>query len=323
MSNPIKDAIKVIEDEVLALKNLIPRLNGDFSKSVEVILNCNGRIIVTGIGKSGHIGRKIASTLSSTGTPAFFLHPAEAQHGDLGMISQEDILIIISNSGESDEIIKIMPSIRRMGIKIIGFIGNLNSTLAQRCDYIIDVKVDKEACPMNLAPTSSSTATLVMGDALAIALLKQRQFNKKDFAIRHPGGMLGKKLLLTVRDLMHTDSELPVVSINTSVKMLVMEMTAKNLGIVGVINDNHELIGVVTDGDLRRAIEKYENIFRCQPEDIMTHNPKKVTPGRLAVSALHQMEKYSITSVFVVQNNNSNEPIGLIHIHDILKSGIV
>ena len=323
MSNPIKDAVKVIEDEILALRNLIPRLNGDFSKSVEVILNCNGRIIVTGIGKSGHIGRKIASTLSSTGTPSFFLHPAEAQHGDLGMISQEDILIILSNSGESDEIIKIMPSIRRMGLKIIGFIGNLSSTLAQRCDYIIDVNVEKEACPMNLAPTSSSTATLVMGDALAIALLKQRQFNKKDFAIRHPGGMLGKKLLLTVRDLMHTDSELPVVSVNTSVKILVMEMTAKNLGIVGVVNDNHELIGVVTDGDLRRAIEKYENIFHCKPEDIMTRNPKKVTPGRLAVSALHQMEKYSITSVFVVQNNNSTEPIGLIHIHDILKSGIV
>ncbi|HDT12611.1 MAG TPA: KpsF/GutQ family sugar-phosphate isomerase [Candidatus Marinimicrobia bacterium] len=323
MSNPIKDAVKVIEDEILALKNLIPRLNGDFSKSVEVILNCNGRIIVTGIGKSGHIGRKIASTLSSTGTPSFFLHPAEAQHGDLGMISQEDILIIISNSGESDEIIKIMPSIRRMGLKIIGFIGNLNSTLAQRCDFIIDVNVEKEACPMNLAPTSSSTATLVMGDALAIALLKQRQFNKKDFAIRHPGGMLGKKLLLTVRDLMHTDSELPVVSVNTSVKILVMEMTAKNLGIVGVVNDNHELIGVVTDGDLRRAIERYENIFHCKPEDIMTRNPKKVTPGRLAVSALHQMEKYSITSVFVVQNNNSTDPIGLIHIHDILKSGIV
>ncbi len=322
MKNSINIAKKVINNEIDALKKLLPRLDNNFEKIVHAILNCSGKVIVIGVGKSGHVGRKISSTFSSTGTPSYFLHPSEAMHGDLGVITSTDIIILISNSGQSSEIINLIPTIKKLGVKIISLVGNTNSTIAKQSNYIFDISVEKEACPLNLSPTSSTTATLVVGDALAISLLEHRNFKKEDFALRHPGGILGKKLLLTVNDLMHKGGSIPLVNINTSTKNLVMEMTGKKLGVVGITDNKNNLIGIVTDGDLRRGIEKFSNIFIETPRKIMARDPITIKGNILAVDALNVMEKHNITSLFVLKNEKSKIPVGIIHIHDILKAGI-
>ncbi len=322
MKNSINIAKKVINNEIDALKKLLPRLDNNFEKIVHAILNCSGKVIVIGVGKSGHVGRKISSTFSSTGTPSYFLHPSEAMHGDLGVITSTDIIILISNSGQSSEIINLIPTIKKLGVKIISLVGNTNSTIAKQSDYIFDIGVEKEACPLDLSPTSSTTATLVVGDALAISLLEHRNFKKEDFALRHPGGILGKKLLLTVNDLMHKGGSIPLVNIDTSTKNLVMEMTGKKLGVVGITDNKNNLIGIVTDGDLRRGIEKFSNIFIETPRKIMAKDPITIKGNILAVDALNVMEKHNITSLFVLKNEKSKIPVGIIHIHDILKAGI-
>ena len=322
-SNSVLDAVGVIQSEIRALEDLIPKLSDNFSNIVRKIIECKGKIVVSGIGKSGHIGRKISSTLASTGTPSYFLHPAEAIHGDLGILSSDDLVILISHSGESKELTDILPSIKRLGIPIIAFVGNKESSIGKRSDYIVDISVETEACPMNLTPTSSTTATLVMGDALAIALLKQRNFNENDFALRHPGGQLGKKLILTVDDLMHREKELPLISISSNIKDILMEMTSKKMGVVGLTEKGGTIPGIITDGDLRRCIEKHENIFTLNAGDIMTKNPKTITKDKLAMTALKLMEEYSITNLFVLDDDESRIPVGLIHIHDILKAGLM
>jgi len=322
MKNSINIAKKVINNEIDALKKLLPRLDNNFETIVHAILNCSGKVIVIGVGKSGHVGRKISSTFSSTGTPSYFLHPSEAMHGDLGVITSTDIVILISNSGQSSEIINLIPTIKKLGVKIISLVGNTNSTIAKQSNYIFDISVEKEACPLNLSPTSSTTATLVVGDALAISLLEHRNFKKEDFALRHPGGILGKKLLLTVNDLMHKGGSIPLVNIDTSTKNLVMEMTGKKLGVVGITDNKNNLIGIVTDGDLRRGIEKFSNIFVETPRKIMARYPITIKGNILAVDALNVMEKHNITSLFVLKNEKSKIPVGIIHIHDILKAGI-
>jgi len=322
MKNSINIAKKVINNEIDALKKLLPRLDNNFETIVHAILNCSGKVIVIGVGKSGHVGRKISSTFSSTGTPSYFLHPSEAMHGDLGVITSTDIVILISNSGQSSEIINLIPTIKKLGVKIISLVGNTNSTIAKQSNYIFDISVEKEACPVNLSPTSSTTATLVVGDALAISLLEHRNFKKEDFALRHPGGILGKKLLLTVNDLMHKGGSIPLVNIDTSTKNLVMEMTGKKLGVVGITDNKNNLIGIVTDGDLRRGIEKFSNIFVETPRKIMARDPITIKGNILAVDALNVMEKHNITSLFVLKNEKSKIPVGIIHIHDILKAGI-
>jgi len=322
MKNSINIAKKVINNEIDALKKLLPRLDNNFETIVHAILNCSGKVIVIGVGKSGHVGRKISSTFSSTGTPSYFLHPSEAMHGDLGVITSTDIIILISNSGQSSEIINLIPTIKKLGVKIISLVGNTNSTIAKQSNYIFDISVEKEACPLNLSPTSSTTATLVVGDALAISLLEHRNFKKEDFALRHPGGILGKKLLLTVNDLMHKGGSIPLVNIDTSTKNLVMEMTGKKLGVVGITDNKNNLIGIVTDGDLRRGIEKFSNIFIETPRKIMARDPITIKGNILAVDALNVMEKHNITSLFVLKNEKSKIPVGIIHIHDILKAGI-
>ncbi|MEA3499734.1 MAG: KpsF/GutQ family sugar-phosphate isomerase [Candidatus Marinimicrobia bacterium] len=322
MKNSINIAEKVINNEIDAIKKLLNRLDNNFEKIVQEILNCEGKVIIIGVGKSGHVGRKISSTLSSTGTPSYFLHPSEAVHGDLGIITSTDIILLISNSGQSNEIINLLPIIKKFGVKIISLVGNTNSTIARQSDYIFDIGVKKEACPLDLAPTSSTTVTLVIGDALAVSLLEHKKFEKEDFALRHPGGILGKKLLLTVNDLMHKENSIPLVTIDTSTKDLVMEMTSKNLGVVGVTDNEKKLIGIVTDGDLRRGIERFSNIFKETTKKIMAMDPITIEGKILAVDALNVMEKHNITSLFVMENERSKIPVGIIHIHDILKAGI-
>ncbi len=322
MSDLINIAKKAIVNEIEALRELLPRLDNNFEDVINAILQCSGKVVIIGIGKSGHIGRKISSTLSSTGTPSYFLHPSEAIHGDIGVVTSTDIIILISNSGESEEIINLIPAVKKLGVKIISLVGNMNSTIAKQSDYLIDVSVEKEACPLDLAPTSSTTATLVIGDAIAIALLEEKKFKKEDFALRHPGGLLGKKLLLTVNDIMHKEKMIPLVNVNQSTKKLIMEMTSKKLGVVGIVDDEKKLVGIVTDGDLRRGIEKFNNIFQENTDKIMVKNPKTIDKNLLAIDALTVMEKYNITSLFVIENKNSMIPVGIIHIHDILKVGI-
>lgn len=314
---------KVLEIESNAIKNMIERIDESFSKAVDLICDCQGRIVVTGMGKSGLIGKKIASTFASVGTPALFLHAAEGIHGDLGMIARGDLVIAISNSGETEEIIQLISNLKRFDIKLIGITGNVNSTLAKRSDIILDVSVKEEACPLGLVPTASTTATLAMGDALAMAIIQKKGFKKGDFAIFHPGGNLGKKLLTTVEDLMHTGNEIPIVKESTLLKNIIFEISSKRLGITGVVNHSDELSGIITDGDLRRLMEKKidNNIFNIKASEFMTINPKTIGRDELASKALQIMEKYSITSLLSV--NDKKKPEGIIHIHDILKLGIV
>lgn len=323
MINLLEVAKEVINIERDAITDLEKRLDKSFVKACEILYNCKGKVVVTGIGKSGIIGQKIASTLASTGTPAFFMHPAEGLHGDLGVLSRNDVVIAISNSGQSEEIVKILPIIKRFGVKLIVMTGKKRSVLAKAGDVVLDIGVKKEACPLNLAPTASTTVTLVLGDALAVALIKLRGFSEDDFAIRHPGGALGRRLLLKVSDIMHQGKDIPLVNENTLMKDTIYEITSKKLGITGVISENGDLIGVITDGDLRRALEKYRDILSKKAGEIMTKNPKWILKDELAAKALETMERYSITSLFVFEKESIRKPVGIIHLHDLLKAGVV
>lgn len=320
----IEQARQVLAAEAAAIEALIPRINGQFTVAVELILQGQGRVIVTGMGKSGLIGKKIAATLASTGTPSFFLHPAEGIHGDLGMVTSEDIVLALSNSGETAEVIGILPAIRRIGARIIAMAGREQSTLAQNADVFLDVAVEKEACPMGLAPTASTTAALAMGDALAVALLSSRKFTPEDFALFHPGGSLGRKLLLTVENVMHTGEDNPVVLADQLVKEALFVMTAKGLGVTSVVDKEGRLLGIVTDGDIRRGLEKGHDFLDRPVETIMTKTPRTITKDKLAAQALNLMEKNKprpITVLPVV--DDQFRAIGIIHLTDLLRQGVV
>ena len=315
-----KEVLKKEADAILSVMNV---LGSEFEKTIDIISECTGRIVLIGMGKSGLICKKIASTLSSTGTPAIFLHPADSLHGDIGMLQRGDAVIIVSNSGETEEIIKILPSIKRISIPAIVITGNSQSTLADYGDVILNVKVN-EACPYNIVPTSSTTAALALGDAIAIALMEKSAFKIEDFATLHPGGSLGRRLLLKVEDLMHTGEALPRIQADTPMKDAIFEITSKRLGIAGICDSKDNLIGSITDGDLRRAIEKYDrSLFDKTASDIMTRAPKIITKDALAAYALKKMEEFSITSLFVIENELDKHPIGIIHIHDLLKAKVI
>jgi len=317
----LEGARLVIRKEAEAVRQLEERIGPEFERAVEIILKCKGRVIVTGIGKSGLIGRKIAATLTSTGTAAFFLHPAEGMHGDLGIVQRKDCIVAISKSGDTDEFSLLLPIFKRLGVPIIAITGNVDSPLAQKSDVILNASVDEEACPNNLAPTSSSTASLVMGDALAVALLLKRDFSQDDFAFLHPGGNLGKKLILTVADVMHMNAEIPMVTEDTGMKETILEMTSKRLGVTTVVNSERQLSGIITDGDLRRLVERTDKIFSLTARDAMTRGPKTIKKDALAAEAVNIMEQYSITSLIITDGNNS--PVGIVHLHDLLKAGVV
>ncbi len=313
----------IFRKEANAILALIERVNEDFIKAVNILQACAGKVIVTGIGKSGIISQKIASTLSCSGTPAFFLHPAEGIHGDIGMVSKDDVVIAVSNSGETDELLKILPVIKRLGIKLIVLTGNPDSVLSKSGDVVLDISVPEEACPLGLIPTASTTAAMAMGDALALALLERRGFKEEDFALLHPGGALGRKLLLRVADLMHVKDALPLVSEQDPMKAVLIEMTSKRLGLAGVVNEHGELTGIITDGDLRRGLERDENLLARTAREVMTVNPKTIEKDALAQQALQKMEQYAITALFIVSETGRKRPEGVIHLHDILKAGIV
>ncbi|QSV44815.1 KpsF/GutQ family sugar-phosphate isomerase [Geobacter benzoatilyticus] len=318
----IEEARKVIRIEADALMALADSINGEFERAVRLILATKGRVVVTGMGKSGLIGQKIASTMASTGTPAFFLHPAEGIHGDLGMIMKGDVVIAISNSGETEEVVRILPIIKRIGASLVSMSGNPKSTLAKAGDVFLDISVKEEACPLGLAPTASTTATLAMGDALAVALLIERGFRPEDFALFHPGGSLGKKLLLTVGDLMHGGDFLPLVAADTPMSDALFVITSKGLGVTGVVDAGGDLLGVITDGDLRRALSRGVAILELRASELMSRNPKRILRGDLAAKALQRMEQYSITSLFVFEGDDEQKPVGVVHLHDLLKAGL-
>lgn len=321
MDEIINIAKRVLQIESEAVLNLIDRLNHNFEKAVDLILETKGRVVVTGMGKSGLVGKKIAATLASTGTPAFFLHPAEAGHGDLGMVTSRDTILALSNSGETEEIVSLIPFFKRFNVTIISMTGNPNSTLARNSDIYLDISVKEEACPFGLVPTASTTAAIAMGDALAVAILTKKGFKVEDFANYHPGGSIGKKLLIKVKDLMTTGDAVPIITKYMNMTQAIIEISSKRLGITIVTDDNKRILGVITDGDLRRGIEKYgKNFFDMMPVDIMTKNPKTISEEELAAKALALMEKYSITSLIVPDEENKAK--GIIHIHDILKKGI-
>lgn len=316
----IEKAKRVLTIEAEAVAALRDRINGSFVKAVDLIYLCKGKVVVTGVGKSGLIGQKIASTLASTGTPSFFMHPSEGLHGDLGMLSRGDLVIAISNSGESEEVSQILPVVKRLGLPLIAMSGNMNSTLAKSGDVVLDISVKEEACPLGLAPTASTTATLAMGDALAISVLDKRGFEKEDFAFLHPGGSLGKSLILRVSDIMHSGEAIPLVNEKTLMREALFEITSKRFGITGVVDNRGTLTGAITDGDLRRAIEKGIDILSQKAVDLMTPNPKRIEVDALAAEALQKMEKHSITAMFVM---NSDRVAGIVHLHDLLKAGLV
>jgi len=319
----LRRARDVLDIEARGILSLIERLDESFVQAVDILYGCKGKVVVTGMGKSGLICRKIAATLSSTGTPSLFLHAGDGIHGDMGMIMKGDIVLAVSNSGETDEILKLLPIIKRLGLKLIVMTGNPNSTLSRAGDVILNVAVKEEACPLGLSPTASTTAALAMGDALAVVLLEKRGFREQDFALRHPGGILGRKLLLRVEELMHRDGDLPVVYEETPMKETLLEITSKRLGVTGVIDSRGDLIGVITDGDLRRGLEsKGDTFFRLKAKELMSRNPKTIPADALAARAVAMMEQYSITSLFVLEDGE-RRPIGVVHLHDLLKAGIV
>ena len=320
----IEQAQKVLAVEAQAIERLIPRIDEHFIKAIELLLDCKGRVIVTGMGKSGLVGKKIAATLASTGTPSFFLHPAEGIHGDLGMVTADDVVISLSNSGETTEVVSILPIIKRIGASIIAMCGNSQSTMALNADVFIDVSVDEEACPLGLAPTASTTATLAMGDAIAVVLLSKRKFTPEDFALFHPGGSLGRKLLLTVENVMHSGEDNPIVSAETNVKEALFVMTSKGLGATAVVDQSGCLLGILTDGDIRRGLETDHQFLEESVVNIMTKTPKTITADKLAAAALSIMEKNKprpITVLPVVDKNNF--VIGIVHLTDLLRQGVV
>ena len=318
----IELGLAVLKTEAEAISALAERLDQRFYNACELILQCPGRIVVTGIGKSGHIGKKIAATLASTGTPSFFMHPGEASHGDLGMITEQDLVIAISNSGETSEITLLLPLLKRLGIPMISLTGNPRSTIAQSADINLDISVRAEACPLGLAPTSSTTATLAMGDALSVAVLEARGFTEEDFARSHPGGNLGRRLLLRVSDIMHSGDAIPLVDAETSLNDTLVEMTAKGLGVAGVVDgDSERLIGIYTDGDLRRTFEKMPDIKTARVRDYMTANPVTIDADRIASEALKLMHDRKINALMVV--DASGRVQGALNMHDLLRAGVV
>lgn len=319
--NHIESGKRALEIERDAISDLIPRIGEAFSQACELILPCTGRVIVTGMGKSGHIANKIAATLASTGTPSFFVHPGEASHGDLGMITKQDIVLAISNSGNTEEIVTILPLIKRLGAPLISMTGNANSALASKSDVHLDISVAKEACPLGLAPTSSTTATLAMGDALAVALLEARNFSEEDFALSHPGGSLGRRLLLTVEDLMHTGERIPSVPLSTPLLDGVFEISQKGFGLTAVVDDQNVIQGLFTDGDLRRAFDHQIDLNGTAIDDLMTRNCKTINADALAAEALKIMEEYKITGLLV--GDEQNHLVGIVHMHDLLRAGVV
>ena len=312
---------EVIRTEIDALRGLLSRIDQDFVRACEIILARPGRVIVTGMGKSGHVGHKVASTLASAGTPAFFVHPGEASHGDLGMVTREDTVIAFSNSGETDEILTIVPPIKRLGVPLIALTGNPGSRLARDADVNVDVSVAKEACPLGLAPTASTTAALAMGDAIAIALLEARDFGAEDFARSHPGGRLGRRLLLRVKDLMHTGEAMPTVGPDTPTSDALLEMTAKSLGMTSVVDPDGRLLGVFTDGDLRRALDGGVDLRETPIRRIMTPSGVTVSPETLAAECLNVLEQRKITALVVVDEDHRQ--IGVLHLHDLLRAGVL
>ncbi len=311
----------VIDIESKAVADLTGRIDENFVHACEYMLACSGRIVVLGMGKSGHIGSKIAATLASTGSPAFFVHPGEASHGDLGMITTKDVVLAFSNSGETEEILTILPLIKRLGVPLISVTGNPSSTLAKGADVHLDVTVEQEACPLGLAPTSSTTASLVMGDALAVAMLEHRGFTAEDFARSHPGGRLGRRLLILIRDIMHAGDDLPIVRDNVPLVDALMEMSNKSLGMTAVLDGNDKLVGVFTDGDLRRAVDKGMDIYKAGVAEVMTKGGKTVAPDDLAVEALRLMETHKINALLVVDEDKNL--VGALNMHDLLRAGVV
>lgn len=319
MINPLESARRALNYEIEALQEATKNLDESFTKAVELILKSSGRLVVCGMGKSGLIGGKIAATLASTGTPSFFLHPAEALHGDLGMVTEKDVVLLLSNSGETEEIVRIIPFLRRIGAKIIAMVGNTESTLAKNSDIVLNSFVKREACPLNLAPTSSTTVSLALGDALACALIEAREFREKDFARFHPSGSLGRRFI-SVKDLMHSGSSIPMVGPATILRDAVVKMSHGGFGALVIVDDDNKLLGVFCDGDLRRYFEK-RNDLDVHISSVMTSSPKSTRPERLAMEALKTMEDKSITSLPVV--DSENHVVGFLHLHDILRARLV
>ena len=320
MNDPLlKLAERVLRIEAEGILGLVPRLDERFLRALEILRDCRGRVVVTGIGKSGIAGRKVAATLASVGTPALFLHSAEGMHGDIGMVARGDVMLAISNSGETEEILTLLPAIKRLGVPLVVLTGNPNSTLARNGDVVLDVSVGVEACPMNLVPTSSTIAALAMGDALAVALLELRGLGPEDFAIVHPGGNLGRRFL-KVEDLMHVGEAVPIVGEETPMADAILEMTGKRLGATTVVDADGRLSGIITDGDLRRALQKDRQVFRKVAREVMSLDPKTIGRSELATKALEVMERHAITQLIVVDDRR---PVGIIHLHDILRAKIV
>ena len=324
METMLKHAQDVLRMEAEAILELVPRVDANFAAAISLILECPGRTVITGMGKSGIIGRKMAATFASTGTPSFYLHPAEGIHGDLGMVTADDVVIALSNSGETGEILNILPSLRRIGAKIIAMVGNANSTLAKNSDVVLDVGVEKEACPLGLAPTSSTTAALAYGDAIALALLQKRNFTASQFAVFHPGGSLGRKLLLTVGNIMHKGDENPLVSAETTVQEALFVITDKGLGAVSVVDESGKMLGVLTDGDIRRGLSKGVDFLQRSVADLMTKAPKYITADKLAAQALHLMESNQPKPITVLPVVDEDMVVvGLLHMTDLVRQGVV
>ncbi|RYF24038.1 MAG: KpsF/GutQ family sugar-phosphate isomerase [Comamonadaceae bacterium] len=314
-------ARETFEIEAAALTRMASRLGEPFTQAVQQLLATTGRVVVMGMGKSGHVGRKIAATLASTGTPAFFVHPAEASHGDLGMVTQGDVVLAISNSGESNELTVLLPVLKRLGVKLVAMTGVLQSTLARHSDFVLDCSVEREACPLNLAPTASTTAQLAMGDALAVALLDARGFRPEDFARSHPGGALGRKLLTHVSDVMRTGDDVPRVPCEASFSELMREMSAKRLGSSAIVDADGRLLGVFTDGDLRRRIESGADLRSVRAQEVMHHHPRTIAVDALAVDAAETMERHGITSVLVT--DPAGVLVGVVHIGDLMRAKVI
>ncbi len=312
---------RVLATEAEAVAALEHRLGEPFAQACRLILGCEGRVVVTGMGKSGHVGNKIAATLASTGSPSFFLHPAEAKHGDIGMITGKDVVLALSNSGETEELLTILPVIKRIDVPLIALTGKPASTLARYATVTLDVSVPAEACPLNLAPTTSTTATLAMGDALAVAVLEARGFTELDFARSHPGGSLGRRLLLHVDEVMRTGDDLPAVGPETPLSAGLLEMSRKGLGMTTVVDDSRRVLGVFTDGDLRRALDKQLDVHATRMHDVMTANPKMARPRMLAAEAVHLMEAHRITALPVVDEQGAL--VGALNVHDLLRAGVM
>lgn len=320
-SELIQSARRTIDLEVKAVEGLLAHIDADFVKACELILASKGRVVVVGMGKSGHIGKKLAATLASTGTPSFFVHPAEASHGDMGMITRDDVILALSNSGSTAEIVTLLPLIKRLGIQLISLTGNPDSPLAKAAEVNLDARVEQEACPLNLAPTSSTTAALVLGDALAIALLEARGFTAEDFAFSHPGGALGRRLLLKVENVMHAGTELPQVSRGTLLKDALLEMSRKGLGMTVVLEADGRLAGIFTDGDLRRSLDRNIDVHTTRIEEVMTAHGKTARADMLAAEALKIMEDHKINALVVIDKNE--RPVGALNMHDLLRAGVM